>query len=84
MHGDSQPPPFVFPLRAESWPVHDADAGVAFPKGGMHGAFHAGVVHAFVLVEGAVAAGVLERVLPGAGRCELHGGLRGGCPGDSG
>lgn len=49
MPGETRPPPFVFPLDAERWPVHDADAGVAFPKGGMHGAFHAGVVHAFVL-----------------------------------
>lgn len=49
MPGDTRPPPFVFPLDAERWPVHDPDAGVAFPKGGMHGAFHAGVVHAFVI-----------------------------------
>ena len=43
------PPPFRFPLRAPSWPVRDPDVGIAFPKGGMHGTFHAGVVHAFVM-----------------------------------
>lgn len=43
------PPPFRFPLRADSWPVRDPDVGIAFPKGGMHGTFHAGVVHAFVM-----------------------------------
>jgi len=49
MTADVAEQPFRFPLDAETWPIHDSDVGVAFPKGGMQGSFHAGVVHAFVL-----------------------------------